>query len=110
MRCEECWDKARGTQSLGISWRGVSGFAGGESGEVQRAKVMVLVDSHGKVLEAAPAGSDLVADAKSLTLPPIAWPDHAIWSLRTVEFRREGSKWVLDQSYVGLTADASIAH
>jgi hypothetical protein len=84
-----------------------------QSGDSQRAKVTVLVDTHGKVLEAAPAGSassaDIVADAKLLTLCPIAWPDHAIRSLHTVEFRREGSKWVVDQSYAGLTPESSFA-
>jgi tetratricopeptide (TPR) repeat protein len=88
-------------------------FTAPQSGEVQRAKVTVLVDSHGKILEAAPAGSagsaDIVADTKLLTLTPISWPDHAIRSLRTVEYRREGSKWVVDQSYAGLTADSTVA-
>ena len=84
-----------------------------QSGERQRAKVTVLVDSLGKVLEAAAADSasppDVVTDAKLLTLSPISWPDHTIRSLRTVEFRKEGSRWVLDQSYAGITADSIVA-
>jgi tetratricopeptide (TPR) repeat protein len=88
-------------------------FTEPQSGDSQRVKVTVLVDSHGKVFEAEPAGSassaDIVADAKLLTLSPISWPDHTIRSLRTVEFRREGSKWVVDQSYAGLTPESSVA-
>ena len=68
-------------------------------------KVLVLVDEHGKVLEARPADEQtpesLIPQAKSRTLPQIVLPDHLIRSIRTLEFRREGSAWVLDQSYVG---------
>jgi len=75
------------------------------------ARVSALVDEHGKVLEAQsidPQTPDfLVNDAKSLTLLPISWPEHSIRSIRTIEFRQDGTKWSLDQSYVGLPSEPS---
>jgi tetratricopeptide (TPR) repeat protein len=64
-------------------------------------RVLVLVDGHGKVLQAQAADDDtpplLVETAKSLTLLPIAWPGHSIRSVRTIAFRDDGSR----TSYVG---------
>jgi hypothetical protein len=74
-----------------------------------RARVLALVDEHGKVLGAQPEGnnapSSLVEDAKSLTLPPISWPEHSIRSIRTLEFRKDGARWSLYRSSVGILAE-----
>src|SRR6202035_5268773 len=72
------------------------------------ARVIALVDGQGKVLDAKSADSQtadpLVAEAKSLTLLPISWPEHFIRSIRTVEFRQDGANWSPAQSYVGQSA------
>jgi hypothetical protein len=74
-------------------------------------RVFVLVDGRGKVLEAAPADArvdgSIISIAKSQNLPAIAWPDHSIRSIRTLEFRQDGTKWWLGQSYVGRVSEPS---
>jgi hypothetical protein len=78
------------------------------------ALVVALVDEHGKVLETEPANpmtpASLVIEAKSLTLPSISWPEHSIRSIRTMEFRQDGGKWSLSQSYVGQAAASPAAY
>jgi hypothetical protein len=73
------------------------------------ARVIALVDGHGKVLDAQSANpstpASLAGEAKSLTLLPISWPEHSIRSIRTIEFRQDGAKWSLNQSYVGQSSD-----
>jgi len=68
-------------------------------------RVLALVDTQGKVLQAqtvdAQAPAALAERAKTLTLDPIAWPDHAIRSLRTIEFRQNGENWAVVRSYAG---------
>jgi tetratricopeptide (TPR) repeat protein len=54
-------------------------------------KVLALVDEKGKVVEAEAEA------AKSLTLIPIAWPGHALRSVRTIELGPGGAV----RSYVG---------
>jgi tetratricopeptide (TPR) repeat protein len=72
---------------------------------------IVLVDEHGRVLELQSADqaaqASLIGEAKSLTLLPISWPEHSIRSIRTIEFRWDGTKWSPNQSYVGQTTDLS---
>ncbi|HYL78012.1 MAG TPA: tetratricopeptide repeat protein, partial [Bryobacteraceae bacterium] len=75
------------------------------AGSGTTGRVLVLVDGRGKVLDVQPAddktAASLVEDAKSLTLLPITWPGHSIRSVRTIEFRQDGSR----ESYVGPSAN-----
>lgn len=68
-------------------------------------RVIALVDERGKVLEAQSADTQtpasLIGDAKSLTLTPISWSEHSLSSIRTIEFAKEGAKFMLIRSYVG---------
>jgi Flp pilus assembly protein TadD len=68
-------------------------------------QILVLVDDQGKVLQAQGADAQtpeqLVDQAKSLALDPIAWPGHSIRTIRTIEFRKDGGKWSPGSSYVG---------
>jgi tetratricopeptide (TPR) repeat protein len=74
-------------------------------------RVFVLVDGRGKVLEAKPADPQIdasaIAEAKAQTLPSIGWPGHSIRSIRTLEFRQDGTKWSLVQSYAGQASEPS---
>jgi len=76
-----------------------------------KTRVTALVDASGKVLNVQAADAQTpeaaVFEAKSLTLTPISWPDHSIRSIRTIEFRQDGEKWVVSQSYVGQAPDSA---
>ena len=69
-------------------------------------RVTVLVDEHGKVLDAnsADAPETLLKQAQALTLPGIAWADFALRSIRTVEFDQQGAEWVVARSLVRTSA------
>jgi hypothetical protein len=64
-----------------------------------RVQVAAFVDESGKILDAS-GSSDAAAAAKSFALPLIAWPDHELRSVRTVELMKDGSNWKLIQSFV----------
>jgi tetratricopeptide (TPR) repeat protein len=70
---------------------------------------IALVDGHGRVLDVQSTDpntpASLASEAKSMTLPPISWPEHSIRSIRTIEFRLDGAKWSLNQSYVAQSPD-----
>lgn len=69
------------------------------------ARVAVLVDEKGKVMDARPLGTlatdAIVTEAKRVTLVPIEWPEHSIRSVRTIEFRKDGEKWIVLGSFAG---------
>jgi tetratricopeptide (TPR) repeat protein len=69
-------------------------------------KVFALVDAGGRVIEAQavpPAPDSLSETAKSLKLPVLAWPGHAVGSIRTIEFRLIADHWSPTDIYVGET-------
>jgi tetratricopeptide (TPR) repeat protein len=69
-------------------------------------KVFALVDARGKVIEAhavPPTPDSLAETAKSLKLPTLAWPGHAIGSIRTIEFQFIADHWSPTDIYVGET-------
>ena len=67
------------------------------------ARVAVLVDEKGKVIDARPLGKlatdAIVTEAKRVSLVPIEWPEHSIRSVRTIEFRKDGEKWIVTGSF-----------
>lgn len=63
-----------------------------------------MVDEKGQALETSgDTPSPAPIEAKSLTLPPIAWPGHALRSVRTVELSRADDGWTVVRSYIGPT-------
>jgi tetratricopeptide (TPR) repeat protein/transglutaminase-like putative cysteine protease len=73
------------------------------------ARVLVLVDEKGNVIDAQAADAQCppaaVAAARSLTLAPIAWPGHTLKSLRLVELAGAGERWTPVRSYAGAPPD-----
>ncbi|MBZ5604403.1 MAG: hypothetical protein LAO79_19035 [Acidobacteriia bacterium] len=73
--------------------------------EEANVRVVALVEGSGKVVKAeafdpqTPAAA--VTAAKSLMLAPIAWGEHSLRSIRTVELRQDGDNWVVVRSAVG---------
>jgi hypothetical protein len=65
-------------------------------------RVSVLVDDQGKVLEAKPgdAPAEVLKQAETMSLTPIAWPGHSLRTVRVVEFRKQGAEWVIARSYM----------
>jgi len=65
-------------------------------------RVSVLVDDQGKVLEAKPgdAPAEVLKQAETMSLTPIAWPGHSLLTVRVVEFRKQGAEWVIARSYM----------
>jgi tetratricopeptide (TPR) repeat protein len=76
------------------------------SADNSTVKVIALVDEQGTVLEAQTidpqAPAYVTVEAKSLTLLPIAWPEHSLRSIRIIEFSQAKSKWLLLHSHTGL--------
>lgn len=69
------------------------------------AVVIALVDGSGKVTEAqgvdGQTPEEAIAAAKATTLPAIAWADHSIRSIRTIQLREQSGSWVITRSAVG---------
>jgi len=78
-----------------------------------RARVLVLVDGKGKVMGVAGGGEGTPAAvlelAKALTFAPVSWPGHSFRTVRAAEFRQDGGVWSLDETYVGVSPEASVA-
>jgi tetratricopeptide (TPR) repeat protein len=66
--------------------------------------MLVLVDGNGKVREAKSGRgvpAEFAKQAETLTLPPMSFPGFSLRSIRTLEFREDGGKWVPTISYIG---------
>jgi len=75
-------------------------------------RILALVDESGRVIDARgldPQVPRSITDAaKSFTLPAISWPDHSIRSIRTIELRQAGGKWLPERSWVGEPAESLV--